>query len=107
MRCTSVRSGAAARRIGCAALPGMAAPACGAGPFPAASDAPPSAKSKEAAMWEPSLRYPDPAIVLLDPSFARFRVLGGVERLAEGCRWAEGPVWFGDGRCLLWSDIPN
>jgi gluconolactonase len=22
-------------------------------------------------------------------------------------RWAEGPVWFGDLRCLLWSDIPN
>jgi gluconolactonase len=30
-----------------------------------------------------------------------------VERLATGFRWAEGPVWFGDGRCLLWSDIPN
>jgi gluconolactonase len=30
-----------------------------------------------------------------------------VERLATGCRWAEGPVWFGDGRFLLWSDIPN
>ena len=24
-----------------------------------------------------------------------------------GARWSEGPVWFGDGRCLLWSDIPN
>jgi gluconolactonase len=22
-------------------------------------------------------------------------------------RWAEGPVWFGDGRFLQWSDIPN
>ena len=22
-------------------------------------------------------------------------------------RWGEGPVWFGDGRYLLWSDIPN
>jgi gluconolactonase len=30
-----------------------------------------------------------------------------VERLYTGCRWAEGPVWFGDGRYLLWSDIPN
>jgi gluconolactonase len=59
-------------------------------------------------MWEPSLRYPDPNIVLLDPSFAKYRVvLGGVERLATGCRWSEGPVWFGDGRYLLWSDIPN
>jgi gluconolactonase len=59
-------------------------------------------------MWEPSLRYPDPNIVQLDPSFAKYRVvLGGVERLATGCRWSEGPVWFGDGRYLLWSDIPN
>jgi gluconolactonase len=30
-----------------------------------------------------------------------------VERIATGCRWAEGPVYFGDGRYLLWSDIPN
>src|SRR4029450_1846007 len=33
--------------------------------------------------------------------------LSCVERLATGCRWAEGPVYFGDGRYLLWSDIPN
>jgi gluconolactonase len=58
-------------------------------------------------MWEPSERYPDPNIVIMDPSFAKFRVLGGIERLATGCRWSEGPVWFGDGRFLLWSDIPN
>jgi gluconolactonase len=30
-----------------------------------------------------------------------------VERLASGTLWGEGPVWFGDGRYLLWSDIPN
>ncbi|HET9148166.1 MAG TPA: SMP-30/gluconolactonase/LRE family protein [Acetobacteraceae bacterium] len=29
------------------------------------------------------------------------------ERIATGFRWAEGPVWFGDGQFLLWSDIPN
>ena len=27
--------------------------------------------------------------------------------LFTGCRWAEGPVWFNDLGCLLWSDIPN
>jgi len=31
----------------------------------------------------------------------------GVEQLASGFRWAEGPQWFGDGRYLLFSDIPN
>ena len=33
--------------------------------------------------------------------------LAGVERIAAGMRWCEGPVYFGDARCLLWSDIPN
>lgn len=59
-------------------------------------------------MWTPSARYPDPAVEILDASFARYRVFSAaVERLATGCRWSEGPVWFGDGRYLLWSDIPN
>ena len=59
-------------------------------------------------MWQPSTRYPDPAVEILDPSFARYRIFNAaVERLATGMRWAEGPVWFGDGRYLLWSDIPN
>ena len=30
-----------------------------------------------------------------------------LEVLHDGCRWAEGPVWFGDGNFLVWSDIPN
>jgi gluconolactonase len=59
-------------------------------------------------MWHPSDRYPDPAIEILHPSFERYRIFSAaVERLATGCRWSEGPVWFGDGRYLLWSDIPN
>ncbi|HEY6555051.1 MAG TPA: SMP-30/gluconolactonase/LRE family protein, partial [Vicinamibacteria bacterium] len=58
--------------------------------------------------WEPSPRYPDPRVRILDPSFARYRLaLAKVERLATGFRWCEGPVWFGDGRFLLWSDIPS
>lgn len=58
--------------------------------------------------WSPATYYPDPAIQVLHPSFQRYVIaLGAVERLATGFRWAEGPVWFGDGRYLLWSDIPN
>src|SRR6185503_792774 len=54
------------------------------------------------------VRYPDPSIKVLDPRFQPL-ILGNaaVERIATGCRFNEGPVWFGDGRYLLWSDIPN
>jgi gluconolactonase len=27
--------------------------------------------------------------------------------LYDACTFTEGPVWFGDLRCLVWSDIPN
>lgn len=58
--------------------------------------------------WRASQRYPDPRIRIIDPSFAKYRLsLAKVERIATGMRWSEGPVWFGDGRFLLWSDIPN
>ena len=58
--------------------------------------------------WEPSPFYPDPSVEILDPSFLKYRLFSAsVERLATGTRWGEGPVWFGDGRYLLWSDIPN
>jgi gluconolactonase len=53
-------------------------------------------------------RYPDPAVRALDPRFDRCRLHNAaVERLATGYRWVEGPVWFGDHRCLVWSDIPG
>ena len=59
-------------------------------------------------MWQPSSFYPDPAVQILHPSFAKYRIFSAaVERLATGLRWAEGPVWFGDARHLLVSDIPN
>jgi gluconolactonase len=59
-------------------------------------------------LWQPSERYPDPSIDILDPSFLNYRIFNAaVERLFTGTRWGEGPVWFGDGRYLLWSDIPN
>jgi gluconolactonase len=43
-----------------------------------------------------------------DPAFGAF-VMGNapVKRLATGFDWAEGPVWFGDHQCLLFSDIPS
>ena len=72
--------------------------------------APPStpADTPPGAPWVPALRLPDPAVEVLAPEGARLRLTSAsVERLATGTRWAEGPVYFGDARCLLWSDIPN
>jgi len=67
-----------------------------------------SADESISTVWQPSVRYPDPAVISLDPRFDQYKLpLAGVERLATGCRWNEGPVWFGDARCFLWSDIPN
>jgi gluconolactonase len=59
-------------------------------------------------MSDEPMRYPDSRIKILDPRFSGL-VLGNaaIERIATGCRFTEGPVWFGDGRFLLWSDIPN
>jgi gluconolactonase len=41
----------------------------------------------------------------------RFRYLivptSPLDELYSECRWAEGPVWFGDLGCLIWSDNPN
>ena len=63
---------------------------------------------KSIAAWAPSGRYPDPRIIAADDSFKPYMVSSAkVEQIATGYRWAEGPVWFGDTRMLLWSDIPN
>ena len=58
--------------------------------------------------WTPSPRYPDPAIVAVDSQFEQYMLpLAKVERIATGFRWCEGPVWMGDTRTLIWSDVPG
>jgi gluconolactonase len=58
--------------------------------------------------WEQSAEYPDHRVEVIDPTFLKYRLFhASIERLADGCRWGEGPVYFGDGRYLLWSDLPN
>jgi gluconolactonase len=54
----------------------------------------------------PGTRYPDERIESFDQRFPR-QGNAGIERIATGFRWAEGPVYFPDGGYLLWSDIPN
>jgi gluconolactonase len=41
-----------------------------------------------------------------DPSFRTF-VMGNAPVTQTGFSWTEGPVWFGDANCLLFSDIPG
>jgi len=45
---------------------------------------------------------------VLDDRFSQLVSPGTqLEKLATGCRWAEGPAYFAAGRYLVWSDIPN
>jgi gluconolactonase len=44
----------------------------------------------------------------IDKRFKHYAIpVTWVEKLHTGARWAEGPVYFADLRCLIWSDIPN
>lgn len=43
-----------------------------------------------------------------DPVFARYVLANaGLEEIASGFRWVEGPVWMGDWDCLLFQDLPR
>ena len=53
------------------------------------------------------VRYPDPDIVALDPRFKYKLGNTPIQRLYTGTLWAEGCAWNGNGRFLVWSDIPN
>ena len=47
-------------------------------------------------------------IEIIDPRFESCVLSNApLEKLGEGFRWLEGPVWFADQQCLLVSDIPN
>lgn len=52
------------------------------------------------------LRLPDADVVVVDQRFAAYKAWSHqIERLWAGGRFTEGPVWFGDGRYLLFSDV--
>lgn len=47
-------------------------------------------------------------IDIIDPRFKTFILPNAqLEILGTGFRWLEGPVWFADQDCLLFSDLPN
>lgn len=52
--------------------------------------------------------YPDPDVITIDPAFNALRIGNTpIQRLWTGGLWMEGPAWCGQGRYLVWSDIPN
>lgn len=54
------------------------------------------------------VQYPDDRVEVIDKRFVQYKLgTAALELLWTGGRWLEGPVWFGDGRYLLVSDIPN
>jgi len=54
------------------------------------------------------VRYPDPDVIAIDPRFNKYKINNApIQKLYTGTFWAEGPAWNGQGRYLLWSDIPN
>jgi gluconolactonase len=45
---------------------------------------------------------------IIEPSFGRLVLPNApLQKLGDGFRWLEGPVWFADLDCLLVSDLPN
>jgi gluconolactonase len=78
--------------------------------FMAAGDATHNATDAVAGRWQSTtpVRYPDPDLKVIDRRFERIALgLTAIERIGTGFRFTEGPVWFGDTRQLLFSDIPN
>ncbi|ATA53834.1 gluconolactonase [Variovorax boronicumulans] len=58
--------------------------------------------------YKPQQRYPDPSVLILDPSFAKYRIYSStLEQVGTGMRWAEGPVYLPREGYLVCSDIPN
>lgn len=70
---------------------------------------PPTVISQPPRQWgrfAPPEIYPDPDVLVLDPSFKQYLVgLTAIHRLATGFQWAEGPAWSGEGQYVVFSDV--
>jgi gluconolactonase len=56
----------------------------------------------------PTTYFSDPDILTVDPLFNQYvQPNSAITRLWTGALWSEGPAWSGQGRYLVWSDIPN
>jgi gluconolactonase len=70
---------------------------------------PPSVVTQPPRQWgyrAPPEIYPDPDILVIDPTFKQYLVgLTAIRRLATGFAWAEGPAWSGEGQYVVFSDV--
>jgi gluconolactonase len=56
----------------------------------------------------PTTYFTDPDVIAVDPLFnAYVQANSAIKRLWTGSLWAEGPAWCGQGRYLVFSDIPS
>ena len=56
----------------------------------------------------PTTYFTDPDVLTIEPVFNSLRQPNApIQRLWTGALWSEGPAWSGQGRYLVWSDIPN
>lgn len=75
----------------------------------AATGTPPSVISNPPRQWgrfAPPEIYPDPDIVVIDPSFRQYLLgITAIHRVATGFLWAEGPAWSSEGQYFVFSDV--
>lgn len=76
---------------------------------PAASPVPPSVVTNPPRQWQPGAPptiYPDPDIIVMDPSFNDYLLgITAIRRVWTGGLWAEGPAWSSQGQYLVFSDV--
>jgi gluconolactonase len=75
----------------------------------ASTATPPSVISNPPRQWghrAPPEIYPDPDIVVIDPSFKQYLLgITAIHRVATGFRWCEGPAWSSEGQYFVFSDV--
>src|ERR1700761_856270 len=76
---------------------------------PSQTATPPSVITNPPRLWgqmAPPDIYPDPDVIVIDPSFKQFLVGNApLRRVATGFEWAEGPSWSSEGQYLVFSDV--
>jgi len=98
--------------LGAAAGAAALAPRAASAQAPPAPAAPPSTITNPPRDFgphgAPNVYFTDPDVLTVEPAFNGLRQPNApIQRLWTGALWSEGPAWSGQGRYLVWSDIPN